>query len=84
MVKIIFFTSGSLSHCYREEIDNVDDNASARESFKYKTERVGKSIKKIRATTTTTTKSKWILTTMTTATRSPIFKCWSNYFTQIS
>ena len=35
-------TSGSLSHYYREEIDDVDDNASDREFFKYKTETVGK------------------------------------------
>ena len=34
--------SGSLSHYYREEIDDVDDNASDREFFKYKTETVGK------------------------------------------
>ena len=37
-----FLTSGSLSHYHGEEIDDVDDNASDRKFFKYKTETVGK------------------------------------------
>ena len=36
-------TSGSLWNYYREEIDDVDDNASDGKSFKYKTKIVGKS-----------------------------------------
>ena len=35
-------TSGSLWNYYRDEIDNVDDNASDSKSFKYKTKIVGK------------------------------------------
>ena len=35
-------TSGSLWNYYRDEIDNVDDNASDGKSFKYKTKIVGK------------------------------------------
>ena len=32
-----FMTSGSLWNCYRDEIDDADDNASDGKSFKYKT-----------------------------------------------
>ena len=35
-------TSGSLSNYYRDEIDNVDDNASDGKSFKYKTKLIKK------------------------------------------
>ena len=35
-------TSGSLCNYYREEIDNIHDNASDSKSFKYKTKIVGK------------------------------------------
>ena len=33
--------SGSLWNCYRDEIDDIDDNASDGKSFKYKTKIVG-------------------------------------------
>ena len=35
-------TLGSLWNCHRDEIDDVDDNASDSKSFKYKTKIVGK------------------------------------------
>ena len=35
-------TSGSLCNYYRDEIDNIHDNASDGNSFKYKTKIVGK------------------------------------------
>ena len=38
-------TSGSLWNYYRNEIDNVDDNASDSKSFKYKSNTVGKTPK---------------------------------------
>ena len=34
-------TSGSLWNFYRDEIDDVDDNASDGRSFEYKTKKVG-------------------------------------------
>ena len=36
-------TSGSLWNYYRDEIDNINDNASDGKSFKHKTKMVGKS-----------------------------------------
>ena len=35
-------TAASLWNCYRDEIDDVDDNISDGKSFKYKTKIVGK------------------------------------------
>ena len=37
-----YMTSGSLSNYHRDEIDDVDDNASDGKSFEYKTKIVGK------------------------------------------
>ena len=39
-------TSGSLWNCYRDDIDDVDHNASDGESFKYKTKILGKTPKR--------------------------------------
>ena len=39
-------TSGSLWNYYRDEINNIKDNASDGKSFKYKTKIVGKTTKK--------------------------------------
>ena len=39
-------TSGSLWNCYRDEIDDVDDNASDSKSFEYKTKIIVKTPKK--------------------------------------
>ena len=38
-------TSGSLCNCYRDEIDDVDDNASDSKSFEYNTKIVVKTSK---------------------------------------
>ena len=38
--------SGSLWDCYRDEIDDVDDNASDSKSFEYKTKIIVKTPKK--------------------------------------
>ena len=35
-------TTGSLWNYYRDEVDDVNDNASERKSFKYKTKTTGK------------------------------------------
>ena len=40
--QIYFMTSGSLWNYYRDEIEDVSDNASDIRSFKYKTKIVGK------------------------------------------
>ena len=42
MVKIILLHQLGLWNYYRDEIDNVEDNASDVKSFKYKTNIIGK------------------------------------------
>ena len=70
-------TSGSLWNCYRDEIDDVDDNASDSKSFEYKTKIVVKTPKK------PITSRKWMRRKPTTTTSSANFKYWSHCSTQI-
>ena len=77
-------TSGSLWNYYRDEMYDVDDNVLDSKSFKHETKKVGKTWK-TRVSATTTTKSRWIWATTTTATNisnNTSFKCESHYSTQ--
>ena len=68
-------TSGSLWNYFRDEIDDVDVNASDGELFKYIKKNSATNTRKTRTTTTTTTKSRWNSITKTTTTSSTSFKC---------
>ena len=67
-----YMTSGSLCNYYEDEIDDVNDNASDGNLFKYKTKKNMKYIRKI---------WKWRRCKSITNAN---FKCWSHYSSQIS
>ena len=71
-------TSGNLWNYYRDEIEDVDNNAPDGKSFKYKTKIVGK-----KPTKTSTTRSRCRRKSKNTTT-STSFECWSHYSTKIS
>ena len=68
-------TSGSLWNYYRDEIDNVGDNALDSKEFKYETKIVGKTPERRERPERLRQKSRWNSFTMTTTTTSTSFKC---------
>ena len=74
-------TSGSLRNYYRDEIDDVDNNASDGKSFKYNT-RTTRS--KTYTTSTNRSRWRWKSTTTTNTTTNIAFKHRSHYSAQIS
>ena len=78
-----FMTSGSLRHCYRDEIDvHVNDSASDGKSFKYKAKIVRETPEiPLQPGNPEDTEITTITTSITTST---IMKCSNHYSTQIS
>ena len=76
-------TSGTLWNYYRDEIDDVDSNASDGKSFKYQTKN-SNNRRKICMTSTIRSRSRWNSTTTTSTTTTTTFKHRSHYSTQIS